>query len=126
MKDLEQLNHMYQYGLQDFILMFTKTLKEYQGDDSLSKKIPALIENMAKTCFHSVSVSVFKRDRLAFDLHLLQGFYAVRYPTNLWSALVGSVGTAAARTGRWISPRGRRCRRSRSSPPSRPFPRASR
>ncbi|EPY31055.1 dynein heavy chain 2, cytosolic [Strigomonas culicis] len=96
MKDLEQLNHMYQYGLQDFILMFTKTLKEYQGDDSLSKKIPALIENMAKTCFHSVSVSVFKRDRLAFGLHLLQGFYAVRYPTNLWSALVGSVGTAAA------------------------------
>eukprot|EP00796_Vickermania_ingenoplastis_P008408 gene8408-5889_t len=90
-KDLGNLNRMYQFGLNDFLSMFTKTLKSYQGSDDLQVKIPTLQNEFARMCFHHVSIGLMKKDRLAFGLNLIRRIKRKEYPKDLWNALVGAV-----------------------------------
>ncbi|GET89825.1 dynein heavy chain, putative [Leishmania tarentolae] len=90
-RDMEALNHMYQYGINDYIALFTQTLKTYQGDDDARAKVEALIADFTKTCFHSVACGLLKKDRVAFGLHVLHGLWPDEYPQELWDALVGTI-----------------------------------
>nr|AAU93603.1 cytoplasmic dynein heavy chain 2.2 [Leishmania mexicana] len=90
-RDMEMLNHMYQYGINDYITLFTQTLKTYQGDDEAGAKVQALIASFTKTCFHSVARGLLKKDRIAFGLHVLHGLWPAEYPQDLWGALVGTI-----------------------------------
>lgn len=90
-KDLENLSRMYRFGLNDFLVIFTETLKAYQGPDTVRVKIPALQDMFARLCFHHVSTGLTKTDRLAFGLNLVRRIKQDDYPDDLWNALVGAV-----------------------------------
>lgn len=88
-KELSNVNRMYQFGLNDFLAMFTKTLEMYDGPEIVEVKIPALEERFAQLCFHHVSVGLMKRDRLAFGLNLVRRVGGDRFPAELWHSFVG-------------------------------------
>ncbi|CAJ1028022.1 Dynein heavy chain, N-terminal region 2/Hydrolytic ATP binding site of dynein motor region/AAA domain (dynein-related subfamily)/P-loop containing dynein motor region/P-loop containing dynein motor region D4/Microtubule-binding stalk of dynein motor/ATP-binding dynein motor region/Dynein heavy chain region D6 P-loop domain/Dynein heavy chain AAA lid domain/Dynein heavy chain C-terminal domain containing protein, putative [Leishmania lindenbergi] len=90
-RDMEVLNHMYQYGINDYIALFTQTLKTYQGDDEARAKVQELIASFTKACFHNVTRGLLKKDRIAFGLHVLHGLWPAEYPQDLWGALVGTI-----------------------------------
>ncbi|KAG5501057.1 hypothetical protein GH5_04648 [Leishmania sp. Ghana 2012 LV757] len=89
--DMVVLNHMYQYGISDYIALFTQTLKTHRGGDEAGAKVQALIERFTKTCFHNVARGLLKKDRIAFGLHVLHGLWPDEYPQDLWDALVGTI-----------------------------------
>lgn len=90
-KDLENLSRMYRFGLNDFLVIFTETLRTYQGPDTVSVKIPALQDMFARLCFHHVSTGLTKTDRAAFGLNLVRRIKHNDYPDDLWNAFVGAV-----------------------------------
>ncbi|KAG5501524.1 hypothetical protein JKF63_03353 [Porcisia hertigi] len=96
LRDMETLNHMYQYGINDYITLFTQTLKEYKGSDEAGVNVQALIMRFTKTCFHNVARGLLKKDRIAFGLHVLHGLWPEDYPQELWNALVGTITNAKA------------------------------
>ncbi|KAK7201330.1 dynein heavy chain [Novymonas esmeraldas] len=95
-RDMEALNRMYQYGINDYIALFTQTLAAYKGGDEAAAKVQALIASFTQTCFHDVARGLLKQDRLAFGLHVLHGLWPADYPQELWDALVGTVADVKA------------------------------
>lgn len=90
-KDLQNLSRMYQFGLNDFLVMFSNTLTAYQGPEAVNVKIPALQDIFSRLCFHHVSTGLEKKDRLAFGLNLVRKIKEEDYPEELWNAFVGAV-----------------------------------
>lgn len=90
-KDMERLNRMYQYGITDYIDMFTATLNAYKGSSEPAEKVTTLRHSFTRTCFHYVSRGLLKKDRLVFGLHVIHGLWAKTYPSDQWDALLGTV-----------------------------------
>ncbi|KAG5475409.1 hypothetical protein LSCM1_03523 [Leishmania martiniquensis] len=89
--DMETLNHMYQYGISDYIALFTQSLQAHEGGDEAGAKVQALIASFTKNCFHNVARGLLKKDRIAFGLHILHGLWPAEYSQDLWDALVGTI-----------------------------------
>jgi dynein heavy chain 2, cytosolic len=95
-QDMEALNRMYQFGITDYIDLFTQTLAAYKGSSDAAKKVQALVTGFTKTCFQTIARGLLKRDRLVFGLHILHGLWPAEFPQDVWNALVGTVTNVTA------------------------------
>ncbi|EAN79214.1 dynein heavy chain, putative [Trypanosoma brucei brucei TREU927] len=94
-KDLENLNRMYHFGLNDFVRLFVECLSGYKGETDIEAKMAGLATNFIQKCFVHVSRGLLERDRLVFGMHLIHGFFPQKFPSSLWNLLVGaSAGSA--------------------------------
>ncbi|KAL7696985.1 dynein heavy chain [Lotmaria passim] len=96
MRDMEVLHHMYQFGITDYIALFTQTLADYKDDSNATDKVQALVTSFTKTCFQTVARGLLKKDRLVFGLHILHGLWPTDFPQDLWDAFVGAVTNVTA------------------------------
>ncbi|KPA81036.1 putative dynein heavy chain [Leptomonas pyrrhocoris] len=95
-QDMEALNHMYQFGITDYIALFTQALTTYKGSNNAAEKVQVLVASFTKTCFHNVARGLLKKDRLVFGLHILHVLWPSAFPQDLWDALVGTITNVTA------------------------------
>eukprot|EP01063_Lacrimia_lanifica_P011176 TRINITY_DN1797_c1_g1_i1.p1 TRINITY_DN1797_c1_g1~~TRINITY_DN1797_c1_g1_i1.p1 ORF type:complete len:4267 (+),score=1793.68 TRINITY_DN1797_c1_g1_i1:109-12909(+) len=75
--DLPRVNHMYQFGLPQFVKTFTQVLSADQNSSSPEEKIKSLSESLLKDVFTLCSRGLFKDDRLLFGMHVVQGVSSI-------------------------------------------------
>ena len=75
MSDMPRVNHMYQFGLPQFVKTFKQVLAADGDGDVISpeEKIKSLSELLLQEVFMLVSRGLFKDDRLLFGMHVVQG-----------------------------------------------------
>lgn len=74
LKDLRVLNHMYSFSLQEFSKIFTQNLQRGAGllDSSTEELLTSLKQSLFKSVFTRLGFGLFKKDKLAFGLHLVK------------------------------------------------------
>ncbi|CCW60917.1 unnamed protein product [Phytomonas sp. EM1] len=97
LKRLERLSRMYQFGLNDFLGLFSETLQKdrMKGDMGVEEtntpiRTSTLVHSLARCVFYRVCTGLLKKDRLVFGLQLLQVLLPEQFPAKQWEALVGS------------------------------------
>ncbi|KAH9593148.1 Dynein heavy chain region D6 P-loop domain [Trypanosoma melophagium] len=90
-KDMEKLNRMYYFGLNDFIGLFLESLDAYKETTDVNHKISELSLNFAQKCFFHVCLGLLDCDRLLFGIHLIHGLFPEKFPQPLWDLMVGAV-----------------------------------
>lgn len=71
-KDLNKINRMYRFSLGYFTSLFVKCLEGGQEGDRV-QKLAFAASALYKIVYNSIASSLFKKDRMAFALHLLHG-----------------------------------------------------
>ena len=89
-KDMDEVNRMYQYSLADFLAIFEVTLSRGRADDTVTKKIETLSLHLAQQSLLFVSMGLFKADRVQFAAHVVHGVFPERFPEPLWAAFIGA------------------------------------
>nr|CCC94835.1 putative dynein heavy chain [Trypanosoma congolense IL3000] len=89
-KDLEHLNRMYHFGLNDFVQLFVECLSSYKEVKNVEEKMSGLALSFLQKCFTHVSRGLLERDRLVFGMHLIHGFFPEQFPSEMWKLLVGA------------------------------------
>ncbi|ORC91608.1 putative dynein heavy chain [Trypanosoma theileri] len=89
-KDMEKLNRMYHFGLNDFVGLFLESLDAYKETTDVNQKISELTINFAQKCFFHVCRGLLECDRLLFGIHLIHGLFPEKFPEPLWDLLVGA------------------------------------
>eukprot|EP00744_Colponema_vietnamica_P004717 GILI01006991.1.p1 GENE.GILI01006991.1~~GILI01006991.1.p1 ORF type:complete len:1793 (-),score=552.22 GILI01006991.1:127-4830(-) len=104
-KDLNTLNRMYEFSLTSFLDHFRDTLADYKGSTDINIKINSLSLSMVQRAFLSVSLGLFKADRIEFAMHVVHHFFPEAFPDKHWAAFTGSLigdeEKAAARLPKW-------------------------
>lgn len=89
-KDLQKLNHMYQFSLASFMQIYEKALKiESGGQDSTDSRVNFIKSSLQKLVYRSVSRSVMKSDRHTFALYLIMALHPSYFESNEWEIFSG-------------------------------------
>lgn len=64
---LSTIDHMYQYSLEAFMVMFIKALEKAEQDENVDKRVQNIIESITDTLFNYVSRGLFERHKLIFS-----------------------------------------------------------
>ena len=89
MRDLRALNHMYQFSLNSFILLFKKALNESTPSSALERRIEMLSAALLRLVFGQVSRSIFNSDRLTFGMHFTRHLAAEDADETHWNYYFG-------------------------------------
>ena len=89
MRDLRALNHMYQFSLNSFILLFKKALNESTPSSALERRIEMLSAALLRLVFGQVSRSIFNSDRLTFGMHFTRHLAAEDADESHWNYYFG-------------------------------------
>jgi dynein heavy chain 2 len=89
-KDMDEVNRMYQYSLADFLSIFEQTLAQGNANEDVAKKIEKLSLVLAQQSLLFVSMGLFKADRVQFAAHVVHGVFPELYPEPLWNAFIGA------------------------------------
>ena len=103
---LQASNHMYQFSLATFLLLFKQTLADpsLSGADSGSSESAAELDKRAveerlgsltpaleKRVLFYIGRSLFKADRLMWGLHLVRAMYPHMFQENEWEVFTGTI-----------------------------------
>ena len=108
-RDLKALNHMYQFSLNSFIVLFKRALTESARSEDLDRRIDMLSNALLGLVFGHVSRSIFNNDRLTFGMHFARHLAKKQADAESWNFYFGlDAGDAGARRGgavpRWVPP----------------------
>jgi dynein heavy chain 2 len=104
LQDLHKINPMYQFSLENFMLLFKKTVKECNTGSS--NKIEQLQKTLISNSFNYYSRSLFKSDLLVFGLYyIVQVFTDENKNKQEWNFLTGAIPISESRsnTPSWLS-----------------------
>lgn len=90
-RDLAQLNHMYQFSLPTFLKLFQKALQD--GSDeaaNLDARISLLSEKIQRILHRYVSRSLFKDDHLVFGMYIVRGLFGELFSEEQWNYFIGT------------------------------------
>jgi dynein heavy chain 2 len=73
MRQLKAINHMYQFSLASFLVLFRGTLSEHMDSASVEDRIRRLTPVLETRVLFFVGRSLFKADRPMFGMHLVHG-----------------------------------------------------
>ena len=101
MRGLNNVNHMYQFSLASFVVLFERTLnaKTTDTDGTPAARINVLCGKLQQLVYGYVSRSLFKRDRLTFAMHLTRGIFPDEFDPDSWAALTVPIAASAAAGG---------------------------
>ena len=88
-RDLRALNHMYQFSLNSFILLFKTALNESTPSAALERRIEMLSVALLRLVFGQVSRSIFNQDRLTFGMHFTRHLAAEDADETQWNYYFG-------------------------------------
>lgn len=71
--DLYKVNNMYKFSLAYFTSLFIKCLENNTESRDRVEKLNNAATALYKIVYNSIASSLFKKDRMAFALHLLHG-----------------------------------------------------
>uniref|UniRef100_A0A7S1KS08 Cytoplasmic dynein 2 heavy chain 1 n=1 Tax=Percolomonas cosmopolitus TaxID=63605 RepID=A0A7S1KS08_9EUKA len=114
-RDLKQINPMYQFSLSTFLKLFQRALSHHEVSSNESQKdlavrIALLTELLQKIVFGYLSRSLFKADTLLFGTHMVHGLYRDTINEDEWNFFIGKLYSAQGEnTGRqtvpiWVPP----------------------
>ena len=95
-KALQNVNHMYQFSLASFIMLFRKTLsvgaKEGGGSGKNTEdKLSGLSADLEVRVLYFVGRALFKADRAMFALHLVRGMHGDHFQPREWEIFTGEL-----------------------------------
>ncbi|TNJ29738.1 IAD-1alpha dynein heavy chain [Giardia muris] len=80
MSALSTVSSMYQYSLQAFNDIFSKSLTEAQTDPVVEVRLSYIIERLTENVYSYVSTSLFERHKLMFSFQLCTRIISTEYP----------------------------------------------
>ena len=77
LQEINKINPMYRFSLDDFISLYRKTLKMAQGKQSSNEhnQIKHFIEDVIKESYFYFSRSIFKNDLLLFTMFYVKSIF---------------------------------------------------
>ncbi|EFC48546.1 hypothetical protein NAEGRDRAFT_55628 [Naegleria gruberi] len=67
---LSKIDHMYQYSLEAFMVVFNKALEKAEPADNVDKRVENIVDSITETLFSYVSRGLFERHKLIFSMML--------------------------------------------------------
>ena len=98
LKNMSQINHMYRYSLESFVLLFKRALESKQQGHDSEAKVFIYTSNLQSIVYNFVSCSLFKSDLLTFALHFVHGLYENQFSPGEWEFFCG-VNSASSTDG---------------------------
>jgi dynein heavy chain 2 len=86
---LESLNHMYQYSLPSFLVLFTRALNTAKKSSDLAERIGNMGRLLLDYTIINISRGMFKTDRLAFAFHLAHSVCPKAFGPGEWDHFLG-------------------------------------
>lgn len=78
-KSLQIINHMYQFSLASFLLLFKESLEAEMVKNNIEDRLQLLCSNLEVKVLHFMGRALFKVDRPMFAMHLVKGDYYYLY-----------------------------------------------
>eukprot|EP00798_Chlamydomonas_sp_ICE-L_P023166 gene23167-30374_t len=88
-KDLCTINHVYQFSLGVFIMLFKKALSQDTPPGNVSSRIAVLSDALLELTFAYVSRSLFNSDRLTFGMHMARNLQPGICKQEEWNFFLG-------------------------------------
>ncbi|KAI9144619.1 dynein heavy chain and region D6 of dynein motor-domain-containing protein [Paraphysoderma sedebokerense] len=91
MMDLNRLNRMYQFSLEQFLRNFLAALRDPSSNphDNPDLRTKILRGTLLKMCYNYIARSIFKTDHMALALHLLHEVDSLSIDPLEWDVLTG-------------------------------------
>ncbi|KAK2952775.1 putative Cytoplasmic dynein 2 heavy chain 1 [Blattamonas nauphoetae] len=86
---LSGMNHMYQYSLGSFLLMFSRAHRDTPKTDKIEVRIANLGRTLVDMVIETITRGMFKSDRLAFGLHLAHTLNPTAFGDGEWDHFLG-------------------------------------
>lgn len=67
---LSKIDHMYQYSLEAFMVVFNKALEKAEASEVVEKRVENIVDSITETLFSYVSRGLFERHKLIFSTML--------------------------------------------------------
>jgi len=90
LQDLSTINHMYRFSLSTFLKLFDSSLARKVASDGVAERVQALSSTLLRLVFQYVGRSIFKADRLAFGMYMVNKLEKL-CPAEEWSYFLGQV-----------------------------------
>ena len=84
------MNNMYRFSLIHFLKIFEKSLNFSNSIDNVAKKLEFAKFQLYSNIIDDFGMSLFKKDRLLFGLHIVRGVCPSLITVNEWSLLLGN------------------------------------
>jgi len=84
LQDLSTINHMYRFSLSTFLKLFDGSLARKAASDGVAERVQALSSTLLRLVFQYVGRSIFKADRLAFGMYVVNKLKKL-CPAGEWS-----------------------------------------
>jgi len=89
-RELFNLEHMYRFSLEAFLVIFRKVLGIRTQTDSTEEKLRQLGNQLKIMVLFYISRSLFKADRLTFGMHMVRGIQPEKFEPNEWEFFQGT------------------------------------
>jgi len=89
-RELSNMDHMYRFSLEAFLVLFGKVLNLEMSTDSIDEKLRQLGNQLKIIVLFYISRSLFKQDRLAFGMHMVRGIIPEKFEPNEWELFQGT------------------------------------
>jgi dynein heavy chain 2 len=103
-KHLQNINHMYQFSLNSFLILFKQALSsssssssadassssDRKGKSSTEERLKLLIADMEIRVLYYVGRALFKADRPMFALHLVHSMHSDHFQPKEWEIFTGA------------------------------------
>jgi dynein heavy chain 2 len=106
MGQLVAINHMYQFSLAAFLVLFRATLSTEMDAGSVSERIRRLTPMMEQRVLFFVGRSLFKQDRPMFGMHLVKGMHPDLFKEGEWDFFLGNFAASDSKVSlpTWAAP----------------------
>ncbi|XP_040068802.1 cytoplasmic dynein 2 heavy chain 1 [Ixodes scapularis] len=94
-RQLVKLNHMYVFSLASFLRLFISALKQSTSGNKGEKHLKQVQKSFLQLVYEHICRSLFKKDRIAFSLHLVHGMFPHLFKENEWEVFTGMLVTDA-------------------------------
>ena len=90
-KALQNINHMYQFSLASFLVLFKRALGAEASAKNTEERLKALASDVTVRTLYFVGRALFKADRTMFALHLVKGMHAEQFSPKEWEIFTGEL-----------------------------------
>lgn len=84
-------NHMYQFSLAAFLVLFKRTLKGEYDAEEVEDRVRMFTPDLEKRVLFYVGRGLYKADRLMWAVHLVHGMHEEIFGEGEWALMMGDV-----------------------------------
>lgn len=90
-KQLQAVNHMYQFSLASFLGLFKQSLEVNMEARDIQERLERLRADLEVRVLYFIGRALFKLDRPMFALHLVRGMHPDHFQPREWEIFTGSL-----------------------------------